>query len=188
LSCCLPCPRTDWVYSGDFQDRNHIANYVSIISLVLNTFLLVTFIVIPREKSHRHYLSIGLTASLILIAIAFAIPLGTKPDFCHNAITPNNLKTDASCGATGVFLELGAMGAVVWSKSNIINWRLDVLTMRSLLKIHLDCSADCYRLQESGAIQEDCDCSGHWTAHTVPCNLPSDYWCLLQPWECLRAE
>lgn len=123
LSCCLPCPRTDWVYSDDFQDRTRIANYVSIISLVLNTFLLVTFIVLPREKSHRYYLSIGLTASLILIAIAFVIPLGTNTDFCHNAITPHNLKTDASCGATGVILELGAMGAVVWSGLNIVHWR-----------------------------------------------------------------
>ena len=60
--------------------------------------------------------------------------------------------------------------------------------MRSLLKIHLDCSADCYLLQEGGIIQENCDCSRHWTAHTVPCNLPSYYWRVLQPWECLRAE
>ena len=128
LSCCLPCPRTDWAYSDDFQNKTHIANYVSVISLILNTFLLVTFIIIPREKSHRHYLSIGLTASLMLIAIAFIIPLGTKPEFCHDAITPNNLNTDASCGTTGVLLELGAMGAVVWSMLNTICSLSGVLT------------------------------------------------------------
>lgn len=128
MSCCLPCPSTDWVYSDGFDNQARIANYVSIISLVLNTFLLVTFIAIPGEKSHRHYLSIGLTVSLILIAIAFVIPLGTKPDFCHNAITPNNLHTDASCGTTGAFLELGAMGAVVWSKIYVLLLSMKLLT------------------------------------------------------------
>lgn len=120
LSCCLPCPSTDWVYSDSFSRQSRISNYASIVSLIFNIFLLLTFIVLPRDKSHRHYLSIGLTASLILIAIAFVIPLGTKPDFCHNDITPNNMRTDASCAATGVFLELGAMGAVVWSMSHCL--------------------------------------------------------------------
>ena len=70
---------------------------------------------------------------MILIAIAFIIPLGTKPDFCHNAITPKNLHTDSSCAATGVFVEAGAMGAVVWSECPIITtqWVM-VLTLISV--------------------------------------------------------
>ena len=116
LTCCLPCPSTEWLYSDAFPRKARLANYISTASLILHSFLFLTFIVIPREKSHRHYLSIGLTVSFILIAIAFVIPLGTKPDFCHNVITPNDLHTNASCAATGVFLELGAMGAVVWSR------------------------------------------------------------------------
>lgn len=116
-SCCLPCPTSYWLFSDNFPWRVRIASYISIFSLVCNAFLLLTFIVLPQEKSHRHYLSIGLTSSFILIAIAFIIPLGTQPDLCYNAITPNNEKTQASCAGTGVLLELGAMGAVVWSKS-----------------------------------------------------------------------
>lgn len=49
------------------------------------------------------------------MAIAFIIPLGTKPELCYDAITPHNEKTQASCAATGVLVELGGMGAVVWS-------------------------------------------------------------------------
>lgn len=116
-SCCLPCPATHWVYSDSFPQRAQIANYISIISLICNSFLLLTFIIIPRDNSHRHYLSTGLTVSLISIAIAFIIPLGTKPDLCHDTITPNNLHTDLSCAFTGVLVEAGAMGAVVWSES-----------------------------------------------------------------------
>jgi hypothetical protein len=116
-SCCLPCPATDWIFNDGFQDKVNLASYLSILSLVCNVFLLATFLLLPREKSHRHYLSVGLTASFILIAISFIIPLGTKPDMCYNDITPHTEKTQASCAATGVLVELGAMGAVVWSKS-----------------------------------------------------------------------
>ncbi|KAK3710100.1 hypothetical protein LTR37_010531 [Vermiconidia calcicola] len=113
-SCCLPCPTTYWVWSDSFFWHALIANYISIISLVCHCFLLLTFALIPEEKSHRHYLSIGLTVSFILIAIAFIIPLGTKPEFCYNDITPHDLHTDRSCAATGAIVEAGAMGAVVW--------------------------------------------------------------------------
>jgi len=84
--------------------------------LILNSVLLLTYIVLPEEKSHRHYLSIGLTLSLILLSIAFIIPLGTKPDECFNEITPDNMHTDMSCAWTGALFSLGFMGAVVWSK------------------------------------------------------------------------
>jgi len=115
FECCLPCPATDWVYSEAWEEQSKIGNYVSIASLILNSWLLLTFIILPEEKSHRHYLSIGLTVSFLMIAIAFVIPLGTKPDFCYNDITPNNLHTDLSCAFTGAFVEVGAMGVVVWS-------------------------------------------------------------------------
>lgn len=85
---------------------------------MLNGLLLLTFIVLPEDKSHRHYMSVGLTVSLIMIAMAFVIPLGTQPDFCYNDITPNNLHTDLSCGFTGALVEAGAMGVVVWSRSS----------------------------------------------------------------------
>ena len=104
------------MYTNAFERNNRVANYVSIISLICNAFLLVTFFVLPQEKSHRHYLSIGLTISLILIAIAFVIPIGANPNFCYNDITPNDLHTDAACAVTGIFVEAGAMGTVVWSK------------------------------------------------------------------------
>lgn len=92
------------------------ASYISIIPLILNGWLLVTFFALPEEKSHRHYMSVGLTVSLVMISIAFIIPLGTKPDQCYNAITANDLQTDRSCAVTGVLIEAGAMGVVVWSQ------------------------------------------------------------------------
>ncbi len=114
VSCCLPCPTSYWIFDDSFQSRVDLASYISIISLVCNVFLLLTFLVLPQEKSHRHYLSVGLTSSFILVALSFVIPLGTQPELCYNDITPHNERTQASCAATGVFVELGALGVVVW--------------------------------------------------------------------------
>lgn len=42
------------------------------------------------------------------------MPLGTKPDLCFDAVTPNDMHTSMSCAWTGAFLITGAMGAAVW--------------------------------------------------------------------------
>ncbi|KAK5133052.1 hypothetical protein LTR08_008257 [Meristemomyces frigidus] len=114
MACCLPCPITDWVFANEFKKRAPIASYISVASFVVNILLLLTFLVLPEEKSHRHYLSIGVTVSLLMLSLAFIIPLGTKPELCHNDITPNNMYTDVGCAFTGALLLAGAMGAVVW--------------------------------------------------------------------------
>ena len=116
LTCCLPCPLTDWVFADDFEKQIPAANYVAIVSLICTTLLLLTFAVLPEEKSHRHYLSVGVTVSLLLLSLAFIIPLGTKPDYCYNDITFDDMHTDVGCAWTGALLLAGAMGTVVWSK------------------------------------------------------------------------
>lgn len=106
---------TDWVFNDKFKEREPVSSYVGIASLVCNALLLLTYLVLPEEKSHRHYLSIGLTVSVVLLSIAFIIPLGTKPEMCADDITPDNMHSDTSCAWTGALLQVGAMGTVVWS-------------------------------------------------------------------------
>lgn len=48
--------------------------------------------------------------------LSFIIPLGTKPNECHNAITPNDMHSDRSCAWSGALLEAGSMAGVAWSK------------------------------------------------------------------------
>ena len=57
----------------------------------------------------------GLCADEI-VQLAFIIPLGTKPNHCYDAVTPNDLHSDASCALSGVLLEAGAMAGTIWSK------------------------------------------------------------------------
>ena len=46
--------------------------------------------------------------------LAFIIPLATKPDQCANAITPNDMHSDASCAWAGALLLGGGWWAIVW--------------------------------------------------------------------------
>ncbi|KAH7041900.1 hypothetical protein B0J12DRAFT_580073 [Macrophomina phaseolina] len=112
--CCLPCPVQDWVYPEEFTDKLKIANYVGISSVALCGFLLLSFLVLPPERSNRHYLTIGVTLAITFFSIPFLIPLGTKPDMCYDKITPNGQGSDISCAWTGALLLLGAMGSALW--------------------------------------------------------------------------
>lgn len=117
LSCCLPCPVVDWIYSDDFGAATRSTNTMAIIALVLEAFILLTHVALPKEEHNRDYSNVGLTISLAFVAIAFVTPLGTNPEPCHNAITPNDFRTDTTCAISGFFLEFGSMGSVVWSRS-----------------------------------------------------------------------
>lgn len=70
LTCCLPCPLEYWSYSDDFTHNVHVAHWVNLPAMVCQIFLLLTFIVLPPEKSHRHYLSVGLCLALILLEVS----------------------------------------------------------------------------------------------------------------------
>ena len=48
--------------------------------------------------------------------VGFIIPLGTKPDQCHDSITPNSMYSDTSCALSAVFLLMGGFGAIMWGK------------------------------------------------------------------------
>ncbi|KAI7358519.1 hypothetical protein KC320_g1014 [Hortaea werneckii] len=114
LTCCLPCPLEYWSYSDDFTHNVHVAHWVNLPAMVSQIFLLLTFIVLPPEKSHRHYLSVGLCLALILLELGFIVPLAAKPDMCADSITPHDLHSNLSCGWSGALLELGAMAGVIW--------------------------------------------------------------------------
>jgi 4-hydroxybenzoate polyprenyltransferase len=43
--------------------------YVAIASVILCLFLVVSWIVLPRSRTNRHYLSLGLSSSLGMIAV-----------------------------------------------------------------------------------------------------------------------
>ncbi|KIX99037.1 uncharacterized protein Z520_05498 [Fonsecaea multimorphosa CBS 102226] len=114
LTCCLPCPMTDWTYSDGFESRTEIANWVNVAAFVLSVYLLLSFAVLPVKYTHRHYLSVCLTVGVVFVELAFIIPLATKPAQCFNEITPNDMKSSGSCAVSGAFLLFGGWAIVIW--------------------------------------------------------------------------
>ncbi|KAE8860296.1 hypothetical protein PTNB73_07906 [Pyrenophora teres f. teres] len=90
-SCCFPCPIQDYIYAPNWRTRLRIPNYLSILSVTLCAFLLLSFLALPPSKTHRHYLSVGLLIPVLLISLSFSIPVTTNPDYCNNAITPADM-------------------------------------------------------------------------------------------------
>lgn len=83
--------------------------------LPLAAFLLVSYAVLPIKYTNRHYATICFTIATSMLQIPWIIPLGTKPEKCHNAITPNDQDTSLSCAFTGAMLLFGGMAVVCWS-------------------------------------------------------------------------
>lgn len=89
IDCCLPCPVTEWVYSDselsaasgnaiaskliclgpDFNNLGVITGWLNAIGIVCCVGLLLSYLVLPVEKSSRHYLSVGFVVSLCLIQV-----------------------------------------------------------------------------------------------------------------------
>ncbi|KIX02751.1 uncharacterized protein Z518_08693 [Rhinocladiella mackenziei CBS 650.93] len=114
LTCCLPCPTTDWTYSDGFERRTEIANWVNLAAFLLSVYLLVSFVVLPVKYTHRHYLSVCVTLGVVFMELAFIVPLAARPDQCFNEITPNDMKSSGSCAISGAFLLFGGWAVVIW--------------------------------------------------------------------------
>jgi hypothetical protein len=69
ITCCLPCPSTDWLYPDSFQTVTSASNWLNVVGLVCTVFLLLSFAVLPVEKTHRHYLSICLVIAIVIMQV-----------------------------------------------------------------------------------------------------------------------
>ncbi|GAP85933.1 putative frizzled smoothened-like sans CRD protein B [Rosellinia necatrix] len=112
--CCLPCPLTDWVYPDNFKTATQSADWINVAGMVGCAFLLLSWVALPVERTHRHYLSICLTVAVVFMNLGFIIPLAGKPEECFNEITPHGQDSSSICAASGAFLLLGGWGGVLW--------------------------------------------------------------------------
>ncbi|KXJ95509.1 hypothetical protein Micbo1qcDRAFT_26936 [Microdochium bolleyi] len=114
VTCCLPCPMTDWTYPDSFITMSAVANWITVVSMICCGFLLLSWAFLPVEKTHRHYLSICLTLGICMMNMGFIIPLAAQPDECFNEITPHSMKSSAVCATSGSFLLAGGWAGVIW--------------------------------------------------------------------------
>ncbi|KAJ4305138.1 hypothetical protein N0V90_000669 [Kalmusia sp. IMI 367209] len=98
----------------EWRQELRVPNYLSILSVTLCLFILISFAALPPDTTHRHYLSVGLLISVLFISLSFAIPVSANPSMCYDAITPHDMKSSVSCAWTGSLVTVGGLGSVVW--------------------------------------------------------------------------
>lgn len=126
LVCCLPCPMTDYVYPPRFNTYYRVAEGLNVAGLICLVFLLISFIVLPAEKTRRHYLSYCLIIAAILMALGFVIPFGAQPEQCYDEITPNDMYTSLTCAFSGAFLISGGLSFGVWIFIRALSMHLQI--------------------------------------------------------------
>jgi len=106
---------TEFLYPPEFNTYYRVSEALNVVGLVLLSFLLITFIALPAEKTRGHYLSYCLIVAGMLMALGFVIPLGAQPQQCYNEITPNDMYSSLTCAFSGAFLISGGLSMAVWS-------------------------------------------------------------------------
>lgn len=125
-TCCLPCPATEWTYPHSFETADVVTGWFSIVGLILMAFMLISYLVLPTQKTRSHYLSVCLIVSIMMMSIGFTIPLGTHPEECINEITPNDMYTSMNCAWSGAFIIAGGLCAVMWILIRALSMNLQI--------------------------------------------------------------
>ncbi|KAM0712253.1 hypothetical protein Q7P37_011347 [Cladosporium fusiforme] len=125
-SCCLPCPATDWAYADAFNTYNDIGEWLNVVGLVLLVFMLLSYVVLPTQKTRSHYLSVCLIIAVIMICLGFVVPLGANPRQCYDEITPNDMYSSMGCAWSGAFIVAGGLCAASWICIRALSMNLQI--------------------------------------------------------------
>ena len=59
---------SDWVYPDSFNTIGVAADWIAVAGTAFCGFLLLSWIFLPVEKTHRHYFSICLTVAILIMS------------------------------------------------------------------------------------------------------------------------
>lgn len=66
----------EWVYPDNFSTLSTIADWITVVGLACCAFLLLSWLCLPVEKTHRHYLSISLVGAVTIMNVSSPHPAG----------------------------------------------------------------------------------------------------------------
>lgn len=112
--CCIPCPVFDWTYGDNFKSMTDGAAWVNVAGFILCGFLLISSLVLPANLTRRSYLNITLLGSVMLLELAFIIPLARQPPQCWDPITPNGMHSNLTCAFSGALFAFGLLAYMTW--------------------------------------------------------------------------
>ncbi|KAK4994199.1 hypothetical protein LTR66_005713 [Elasticomyces elasticus] len=90
------------------------------------TFMLISYVILPAHKTRSHYLSVCLIVAVLMITIGFIIPLGSEPQKCYDAITPNDMYSSSECAWSGAFIIAGGLCATTWVLIRALSMHLQI--------------------------------------------------------------
>lgn len=61
---------THWVYPDSFTTVTTVANWVATVSVICCAFLVLSWAVLPVDKTNRHYLSVCLTVAVFIMGVS----------------------------------------------------------------------------------------------------------------------
>lgn len=62
-----------------------------------------------------------------MMALAFVIPFGKKPQQCFDEITPHDMFSDLTCAFSGAFLIAGGLSIAVWIFIRALSMHLQIV-------------------------------------------------------------
>lgn len=89
--------------------------------------MLLSYIVLPTQKTRSHYLSVCLIVAVIMICLGFTIPLGANPEQCYDQITPNDMYSSMGCAWSGAFIVAGGLSAAMWICIRALSMNLQIV-------------------------------------------------------------
>ncbi|KAL1954512.1 hypothetical protein VTO42DRAFT_1123 [Malbranchea cinnamomea] len=126
LTCCLPCPISDWKYPHQYRTISRVANWLAVVFFALNSLILISYVFLPPKITGRHYLNALMITGIMLMALSFIVSLGAQPQECYNEITPNDMKSDIACAFSGALILFGAWATIVWSFFRTLSLHLQI--------------------------------------------------------------
>ena len=88
--------------------------------------MLVSYLVLPAQKTRSHYLSVCLILSVMMITLGFTIPLAASAEQCYDEITPNDMYTSHECAWSGAFIVAGGLCATMWVFLRALSMNLQI--------------------------------------------------------------
>ncbi|KAJ3229286.1 hypothetical protein HDU78_009152 [Chytriomyces hyalinus] len=137
--CCVPCPLIHQFYEEEANDAvSTIILIISIISFVLASFILLSFIVFPAKRAFPHSLIVVFTLSAFgLHATQLASLVDPTRVTCIDRITEASQKNSSACAVEGFLLIFFAISLTTWISVFMLNLHMALVWKSDLIQRHI---------------------------------------------------
>ncbi|GBB98155.1 hypothetical protein RclHR1_03150018 [Rhizophagus clarus] len=133
--CCVPCPQSYNLYpQGYYVKGIFAAQIIKSISAIFSGFVLISYIILPKRRSHPSIMLLFISLSIFLYSsnVFFSI-FNQKKIQCVDNITPSTQENNTLCAIQGAFLIFAAQASTIWAGIVMLNFHLHTVWDSNLL-------------------------------------------------------